>query len=334
MNKALLTLAALALTPATTPAQTGAWADKLFGGKTTHNFGTAARGAQLAHTFTMTNIYSVPLHITDIRSSCGCLTVTPNTKVLQPKGTATLTLNVDTRKFSGAKTFNVLVTVGPEYISTATLTVSANARPDVVLNPGGFNFGVVRQGQAPSQTLDVEYAGAFDWRVVEVVKPAGAPFDLKVQELYRQPPQKRQPGKAGYRLSLTLKPDAPPGPLHHELILKTNEAGDGQVLTVSIEGNVQADLAVSPRLVRLGGLKVGQEVAHKVQVRGQRPFRITAVENLGDGVTVDIPPESAQNHVITVRCRPDRAGELRRVLTLRTDLNQSITVEVEGRVEP
>src|SRR5262245_57784647 len=112
MSKALWTVVALALTAGPASAQTGAWADKLFAGKTSHSFGTAARGTQLHHEFTLTNIYSVPLEITNVRSSCGCLTATPSVKSLKPKETATLNINVDTRKFSGPKTFNIFVTVG------------------------------------------------------------------------------------------------------------------------------------------------------------------------------------------------------------------------------
>jgi hypothetical protein len=334
MSKPLWTLVALALTAGTASAQTGAWADKLFGGKTAHSFGTAARGTQLHHEFTMTNIYSVPLEITNLRSSCGCLTATATAKTLKPKETATLKIDVDTRKFSGPKTFNIFLTVGPEFVSTATLTVTANARSDVVLNPGEFNFGVVRQGQTPTQTLDVEYAGSADWRVSEVVKSAGAPFEVSINELYRQPPRGRTPGKAGYRLTLKLKADAPPGPIHHELILKTNEPGANQILSVSIEGTVQAELSVSPRLVKLGGVKVGEEATQKVQIRGQRPFRIAAVEGLGDGLAVDLPAEAAPNQILTVRYRPAAAGELRRTLTVRTDQKESIAVEVEARAEP
>jgi ectoine hydroxylase-related dioxygenase (phytanoyl-CoA dioxygenase family) len=49
----------------------------------------------------------------------------------------------------------------------------------------------------------VEYAGVLDWRVQGVEN--SAPLDVRVDELYRRP------GQVGYRLNMTLKPDAPPG---------------------------------------------------------------------------------------------------------------------------
>jgi hypothetical protein len=338
MRKSVLALVVLALGATTASAQTGAWADKIFlagGGKTAHDFGTVARGTQLVHTFTITNIYSVPLEITNVRTSCGCLTATPSSKLLKPQEKAQLHIAMDARRFSGPKTVNVYVTVGPEYVSTATLRVSANARTDVVLNPGQINFGVVRQGQGPTQVLDVEYAGAFDWRVTEVVKNAAAPYDVKVEQLYREPARGRQPGRAGYRLAVTLKPDAPAGPLNQELILKTNEPGGSQFLTVVVEGNVQAALVVSPNAARFGRVKVGAEVIQKVQVRGQRPFRIVAVDGVDGVVSAALPAGAAQNHVLTLRLRPQQAGELRRRLLIRTDLDQgAVPVSVEAQAMP
>jgi hypothetical protein len=331
----MLVLAGLVVAAGVAPAQSGAWADKLFDNKTSHDFGTVARGAQLQHTFTMTNIYAVPLELTQVRSSCGCVTVTPSTKVLQPRENAKVHINVDSSKFSGAKVFNVYLTVGPKYVSTATLRISANARQDVVLNPGQIHFGVVRQGQTPTQTVDVEYAGHFDWRVAEVVKNSSAPLNVKLEELYRQPAQGRQAGRVGYRLAVTLKPDAPAGPLHQELILKTNEPGSGQILAVAVDGTVQAALTVSPGVINFGKVKVGAPATQKVQVRGQRPFRVLTVDGVGDGVTVELPREAAQNHILTFRCDASKEGEIRRQVVIRTDLdgNAAVTLSLEARAE-
>ena len=190
-------------------AQPVAWADKLFSSETTHDFGNVARGAQLKYTFKMTNIYKVPLEITEVKVQCNCVKAEPSVKVLQPNETATLNISMDARQFSGQKTVRVYVTVGPKFISTATLTVSANARGDVVFSPNEIDFGNVQRGQTLTKTIDVEYVGAqADWRVTEIVKSGSAPFELKVEDLPRQP---GAPAKKGYRISATMKADAPPG---------------------------------------------------------------------------------------------------------------------------
>src|SRR5947209_18604925 len=122
MRKLALALVAITLFVQTAAAQSTAWADKLFGGATTHDFGVVPRGAQLKHSFKITNIYKEPLEITNVRVSCTCLTAVASTKVLQPNETATLDITMDGRQFSGPKMIRIYVTVGPKYVSTATLT--------------------------------------------------------------------------------------------------------------------------------------------------------------------------------------------------------------------
>jgi hypothetical protein len=301
------------------------WANKLFHNNTAHDFGSVARGAQLKYSFPIKNIYAVPLEIGSPRVSCGCVSASVSKKVLQPQEEATLDITMDGTRFSGAKSVYISVSVGPEYISTATLKVSANARTDVVFNPGEFNFGVVQQGQQPSRTVDVEYAGALDFRIKEVVKPAEAAFTVTMKELYRQQ------GRVGYRMTVQLNADAPGGAFKHDLVLKTNDPVS-DVMTVVVDGNVQAALRAAPNLVNLGAIKVNQERTFKVQVLGNKPFRITEVKSDGKDITAELPPAAMTVHTLTLKCTPTSAGELKRQITIVTDLEKSasVTVTIQG----
>lgn len=303
------------------------WAQKLFQGVAAHDFGTVPRGTQLKCSLPMKNVWAVPIQITDIHVGCNCVTATPSTRILQPHETATLDISMDGRRFTGPKSVTVHVSVGPEYISTASIRVSAVARADVVLNPGEINFGVVPSGKTPTQILDVEYAGNMDWRITEVVKNAAAPINVTPQELYRQPPTTFQAGKVGYRLTVVLKSDATPGSFKHELMLKTNDPAS-PVLPVVVEGNIQASLAVSPTLVRMGSVKVGEEKAFKVSVRADHPFQIVAVDGQGDGISAVLPTQSAQVHQLMLKYKPEQPGEARKVLMIRTDMVPSTAVAV------
>jgi hypothetical protein len=308
------------------PADNKAWADKLFQGNTSHDFGSVPRGAQLSYRFPLTNIYATELHIVTIRASCGCTTVTPATKVLKPRQTSYIDIFMDTRKFTGPKAVTIYLTVGPDYISTATLRVTANSRADVVFNPGQVNFGVVSPGQTPKQTIDVEYAGVLPWKVTEVVKTS-APFNVTVEELYRRP------GQVGYRATVALKADAPAGPLHHQLQLRTNDK-ESPLLPILVEGTVQAPLTVVPGTVAMGDLRVNEVKTQRVVVRGTKPFRITAIDGLGDGLTAPLPSKTATVHFITIQYQPGKTGSLSKQLQVKTDLDQnaSAIIKVEANV--
>src|SRR5206468_10949563 len=99
----LAAIGILALASAAAPQQvvTG-WPGKLFGDvapdhkvPTGHDFGFVPKGAQLKHSFPLRNIYAVPLQIVT-SVTCGCVTVTPNSQVLQPRESGVLDLNMDT----------------------------------------------------------------------------------------------------------------------------------------------------------------------------------------------------------------------------------------------
>src|SRR4051794_24220725 len=64
-----------------------------------HDFGTVPKGTLCAKTFTLTNIYDVPIQVVDIRRSCGCLQAYPPERVLQPNETAEFTVTMDTAQF-------------------------------------------------------------------------------------------------------------------------------------------------------------------------------------------------------------------------------------------
>jgi hypothetical protein len=329
MKMAFLAAVALLVGSAPAQAQNQEWADKLFAKDgTTHNFGNVPRGAVLSHDFTMTNIYAVPLEIIGTRVSCGCVTVKPSKTTLQPKETATLSVTMDARRFTGNKKVDIFVSVGPQYTSTATLQVTANSRTDVVFNPGQVTFPVVFTGQTPTQTIDIEYAGAIDWKITGIAEHS-LPITTKLEELYRQAGQVVQ---VGYRLHITLKPNVPAGTHRWELLLQTNDPGSPS-LPVLIEATVQAPLSVVPNPVALGTLKVGEEVSRRVVVRGSKGFRIIAVEMEGDDVSVDFQDNPALVQVVTVKWKPSAAGDLKRQIKIKTDLDNdgSTTMTVEGK---
>jgi hypothetical protein len=323
MRNGILALLVLALGTTAAPAQ--GWAEKMFKGGLTHDFGSVPRGAQLVHRFTITNIYAVPMKITAIKSGCGCVSASAAATSLEPRASTTLEVRMDARRFTGAKTVSVRVTVGPEFVSSAELKVSANSRADVVFNPGQVNLGTVTRGQTPAQTIDVEYAGALRWEVSEVVA-RDAPYAVALKEWYRRP------GQVGYRLTVTLKADAPVGPLTHELFLKTNDP-TSPLVPLLVEANVQAALTVSPASLSLGPVKVGSPLVRRVVVRGTRPFHVVAVDGTGTGIELGAPLSTTDALVqtVTFKCQFDAPGDFKRELKIRTGLpDPALVVTLDG----
>jgi hypothetical protein len=291
----------------------------------THDFGSVPRGAQLSHQFKVTNIYAVPMEITEVKSGCGCVSAEAAKRVLQPRESTYVEVRMDTRRFTNAKTVRIRVSVGPQFISSAELLVSAVSRADIVFNPGEVNFGTVAAGQTPSQTLDIEYAGTYPWQITKVIAK-DAPVDAKLEEWYRRP------GQVGYHLHVTLKANAPAGALKKDLFLKTNDP-NSPLVPVLVEGNIRSALVVSPNTLRLGNVPVGEELKRRVVLRGGKPFLITDLKGLGEGLSLDSPPATQPTIVqtLTFRCRQDTAGNFRHVVQIKTDLQpEAVAVVIEG----
>jgi hypothetical protein len=329
MRKRFLALVVLVVLAASASAQ--GWADKMFPDGLSHDFGTVARGTQLLHKFKMTNIYNVRMEVTSLKSACGCVTATASRRVLEPRESTWIEIRMDARRFAGAKTVGIEVAVGPEYISKAQLRVSANSRADVVFNPGQVSFGTVTRGQAITQTIDVEYAGKLPWQVSEVVAK-DVPYNVTIAELYREKGRLGGAGKVGYRLSATLKEDAPIGALTHHVYLKTNDPAT-PLVPVLIEANVQSALTVTPRVLSLGTVKTDTALTRRVVVRGNRAFRVTEVEGTGNGIELGATLASTEADVqfVTFKCQLDTAGQFKREMKIKTSLQTApVVVTIEG----
>jgi Protein of unknown function (DUF1573) len=333
----LAAIGLLVLASAAAPQQvvTG-WAGKLFAAAaqdhkvpTGHDFGFVPKGAQLKYRFPLTNIYAVPLQIVT-SVSCGCVTITPNPQVLQPRESGVLDLNMDTLKWAyGHKQVSIYVTVmNAQYSSTTTLIITANSRADIQLEPGLALFGVVPKGQPATREVAVKYAGQLPFQITGVAPGDAAPFTAAVKEAYRYP------GRVEYRVSLTLKPDAPAGPLKGDLHLTTTDPAT-PLLPIPYDVLVQAALTVSPEITRIGTIKAGEPIERRVTVRSNgRPFKILGVDGQDAGLTVEFRPEPYAVQVLKLKLQPPQPGPFQRTLTIKTDLDgASVNARVEAMAQ-
>lgn len=305
------------------------WANKFFAGENapamiTHDFGTVPAGTLLQHTFTITNIYDVPMQVVYVRKSCSCLEAFPPQGVIPPNETAEFKITMDANKFKGANAQTFNVTFGPSFVSTATIQVKANARADVQVTPGQVNFGVVSQGGKSTQTVTVKYTGRQrDWKLTGIAPVAG-PFEATIEDS----------GKwfgNEFKVAVGLKPNAPPGQVTGTIHLQTNDS-TAPLVPVTVSAVVQAPLTLSPSKANFGRVPVGQTVTQRVMVRAGRPFKLDPVADDATGISADVGLAAASPvQIVTVRFTPKAAGAIKAEIRLRTDLDGTlVTIPVEA----
>ena len=317
----------------------GPWTERLFT-ELRHDFGSVPRGADVRHTFMLTNNTGAPVRISGLRRTCGCTQITlddkvvldqniqqsSESKVIQPDQTARIGVVLDTRKFIGNKSAEITITFDQPTLAEVRLTVSSFIRQDIVLNPGAVQFGTLTRGQELTKELEIEYAGQSDWRI-ENVTSSNSNLVVKYDET------SRSPGHIAYKLTVTLKPETPAGSIRDTLIVQTNDSVSPKV-PVIVAAQVQPDLIVTPSSLSFGTVRAGQTVTRNVLLRGKKAFRMTKVDG-PDARFQFGGTDSAQSfHKVTVRfTADDQAGPVESTFRIETDLADDPWAEIKATVQ-
>lgn len=296
------------------------WAKKMFE-TTSHDFGIVARGSKQQYSFVLNNIYKEDVHISGVRSSCGCTTPHVTKERLKTHEQSEITVVYNTKSFLGAKSATITVTIDEPYYAEVQLSVNGYIRNDVVFQPGAVEFGAVDSGQGATVNVSVSYAGREDWEINDV-RSANEHFEVELQETLRSG------GRVNYDMIVRLKPSAPPGYIHDQLLIVTNDSGASNV-SLPVEGQVVSALTVSPASLFLGVVKPGDTVKKRLVVRGNKPFRIVSVKCDDASFTFEKPEgDSKPLHFVPVEFKAgDQPGPIEKKIAIETDLGEGGTAQ-------
>ncbi|MBN1395284.1 MAG: DUF1573 domain-containing protein [Pirellulales bacterium] len=308
------------------------WAVKMFGGKTTHDFGVVARGAKVEHRFLVENIYEEEARIQSVASSCGCSTARATRQTLKTWEQAEIVVAMDTRGYLGRKDATITVVFDLPFRAEVQLHVHSFIRGDVVVQPGAVEFGSVVQGTAPRRVLKISYAGRNDWRI-ERVESANPHIEARAVE------NNRATGRVEYDLMVRLKEDAPPGYIRDRLILVTNDGNPRSArVPVPVEGVVTSELTVRPSPLLMGIAEAGKPVTRNLVVQGGTAFRILAARSSNKSFSCKIPDGDNKVHVVPVTFLADGSdaalGKAATKIVVETDSAGSVEVDVSIQVAP
>jgi hypothetical protein len=285
------------------------------------DFGSVPRGTTLTHQFRLNNPTSAQLHVGSLRTSCGCATVAVGKDDLAPGESTVLAVTIDTRKYSGPRTFTINVMIERPFVQEVRLTLQATSRDDVTLTPGQLAYGKIKKGTGAKGSVNIEYHGTGDWRITAVENDNG----------YLQPQLdevSRLPGHVIYQLAVKLREDLPVGAWHHDLWLKTNDSATPRI-RVPIIVEVDSNLTVTPAEVVMGNVKTGTQAERKIVIRGTAPFKITGLQGADNQFQISGQTDEAKPvHVlkITLTAGQEPAACVHRFKVL-TDLPQDSEVE-------
>jgi len=122
-----------------------------------HDFGVVPRGQQLVHYFRINNPTNKPLHITNVRVSCGCTSARALETTIQPGRETAIYAVMDSNRFVGSKQVTIFVTFDQPRFEELRTAVQAYSREDLIFSPHSINFGKVRQGDSKSASMNITF---------------------------------------------------------------------------------------------------------------------------------------------------------------------------------
>jgi hypothetical protein len=310
----------------TTPVRAQEWARAMFG-ETKHNFGTVAKGATTEHHFVFKNLYRDDVHISGVRTSCGCTSPIVVNDTVKSLETGEIIAHFNTDRFTGQRGATLSVMIDRPQAAEVQLRVDGMIRTDVVVNPGGVNFGAVSQGSETQQTVTIDYAGGqSDWQVLRL-NNTNPYIDAKLIV------PTANSSRRSYQVFVRLKENAPAGYLHDAVTLVTNDPSVPE-LPVAVEARVTAPLSVSPASLILGPVPSGQKITKQIVVQGKKPFRIMSIV-CDDTQCFELPVDADAKswHVLPIAFTGRDTGKRTCTLKIETDLPNAPIVEVPVHVD-
>jgi hypothetical protein len=324
------TLAVVAGLCLAAPLRAAGWADDMFEDLSKY-FGTVPHGTILYYPFRLTNKTGQPVHISSVRVSCGCVTAWAARNDVAPGESTVINARMDTHRFWNHRAVTIFVNFDRPQWEETRLSVSAESRDDLLFSPEELNFGTVRRGSSAKATATITFVGS-DTQITKIDRGSNY-IDTALSD------PNRQNGDSQYSLTASIRPDTPAGKWFTEIWLKTNNAAMPRIripLNVEIDQSQaqQSPLVLSAAPVLLGQVKPGDEAERQITLRGPKPFTIKKVQGTDDELTVS--DDSSGNkvvHVLTVRLKPTRTGEIDRRVKIITDLNQEGVIEFQAKAK-
>ncbi len=119
----------------------------------------------------------------------------------------------------------------------------------------------------------------------------------------------------------------PAGALNEQVVLLTNDERSPEV-PLDVEGQVVADLTVSPASLMMGILQPGQKATKQVVIKAKQPFKILGIECDDPSFQAKIPTDARPMHMLPITfTASDSVGKVDQRIRVITDMGDAVIAE-------
>jgi len=297
--------------------------------------GSVAVGENIDADFTIRNEGEGTLQILQVNPACGC-TVAKFDKEIPPGGSGTVHATVDTENMAGPIAKTVTVYTNDQLNPRIQLTIKAEIRPFLIIEPGYARFTSVVHGDREHDSSQILWADDFDHlKILDVESPK--PW-IETQ-FHEAAPDERSDDGSGPQWVVAIKIDksAPVGPIADYVVVKTNHPKQ-PVARIAVSGFVRPMVAVTPPDVKFGDIDPSRGQSWGVLVRnfGSNPLEVESYQSTVPGLEVKVEPIKAgqQYKVIMTPTETMSEGAFDGRIEIQTNLPQQkmIAIDLSGNV--
>ncbi|MCX6873688.1 MAG: DUF1573 domain-containing protein [Verrucomicrobia bacterium] len=239
-----------------------------------HDFGKINHGAKVKFDYVFTNTGTATLEVTDVQSSCACITAGAWSKSVQPGQSGTIPIEFTSDKLSGAVHKIIAITTNTPAQARTILSLKGTVWRAIDVSPASVYF-----------TPQAE-AKAVETHLVRIVNNTDVPLELSPPECSNKALTAElktlKEGKE-FEVSIAAKPPFGPGTVQGTIALKTSSK-DLPVLTIDGIIMVQLPVMVMPSQLMLGPTPLTAATTLGVTLRNGSSSAVTVSE-----ATVNVP---------------------------------------------
>jgi len=198
-------------------------------------FGAATNTETIRHDFILWNEGLSPLHISAVRSDCGCMLTRLGEDTLAPGESATLNVKFDLKGRAGQQFRRIIVESNDPSQPRLVLTLAGEAIAPVEIIPDRIYWGNVHTSALVEKSCEIRFSEG-DQSYINAVVPPDAAFDA---ELISVKPRRV------YKVVVRTKPPLRPGSFQSALRLLTDH-NRFKTLEVPMQGRIVGDIFAIP----------------------------------------------------------------------------------------
>lgn len=251
-------------------------------GTAEYQFGVMQLGETGKHQFALKNVGDVPLTLTKERTTCKCTLSALADRQLAPGKTTEVTLEWTPKEFAPQFRQTAYIKTNDPLHPMVQLDVVGRVIQTVRMQPDSIVFSNISAGE--SRTAEVFVYSYRDQEFSMTVDRFSDPttagyFDVAIAPLSSEIVAAEQDAKAGVKVTVTVKPGMPIGPLSQTIYLAPLSK-DLPELSIPIQGSVAGDISVfaakhlynsDRKIVTIGAVKRDKGGIYQLQLSVKGP---------------------------------------------------------------